>query len=129
MLSPSDADCGPRALALVSERLGTKANVARLRQLAGTTGKGTSMAGLAKAAHSLGLKAEGVQVSREALEEIELPAIAWINERHYVALLQISGEGNEATATIHDPNKAEEETMSKERLLRMCSGYLLLIHR
>ncbi len=87
------------------------------------------MAGLAKAAEAVGLKVEGVQASREALAEVELPAIAWVNENHYVALLAVQGEGEQATATIHDPNAAKEETLDREKLLQMCSGYLLLIHR
>ncbi len=125
---PADADCGPRALFLVCQKLGVSTSVERLRQLAGTTDKGTSMAGLAKAAEAVGLKAEGMQVSREALAEIELPAIAWVNQNHYVALLSVQGEGEQATATIHDPNATEEQTLDREQLLRMSSGYLLLVH-
>ncbi len=101
----TQADCGPRALSLVCQKLGDSTSVAQLRQLSGTTAKGTSMAGLAKAAQKVGLKTEGVQVSREALGQVELPALAWINQSHYVALLSVQGEGEQATATIHDPNQ------------------------
>jgi hypothetical protein len=126
---PSAADCGPRALALICERMAIHTSLARLNQLANATSQGTSMEGLANAAHALGLKAEGVQVSREALAHVESPAIAWINQTHFVAVLSVQGEGEEATATIHDPNSASAETIPQERLLRLSSGYLLLIHR
>ncbi len=127
--SPAEADCGPRALFLVCQRLGVSTSVARLRQSAGTTEKGTSLAGLAQAAKAIGLKAEGVQVGREALGQVELPAVAWVNTRHYVALFSLQGEGEQAMATIHDPNQPNEETISKERLLELTGGTLLLVHR
>ena len=127
--TPSDADCGPRALALACQRLGVTASVAKLRQAAGTTAQGTSMAGLVRAAHGLGLTAEGVQVSREALADTQTPAIAWVNQNHYVTLLSLQGEGDAATATIRDPNEAADKTMPREQLLRLCGGYLLLLKR
>jgi hypothetical protein len=124
-----DADCGPRALLLVCQKLGVKTSLQTLQQTAGTTAQGTTLAGLQQAARKLGLQAEGVQVSRDALPNTSLPALAWINRNHYVALLALSGSGDAATATIQDPNKAGEETLSQEQLLLRCGGYLLLIHR
>jgi ABC-type bacteriocin/lantibiotic exporter with double-glycine peptidase domain len=124
-----DADCGPRALLLLCQKLGVKTSLATLQQTAGTTAQGTTLAGLQQAAQKLGLQAEGVQVSRDALPDTALPAIAWMNRDHYVALLALSGSGESATATIHDPNKAGEETLSQEQLLQRCGGYLLLVHR
>jgi hypothetical protein len=125
----SGADCGPRALALVCQRLGVSASVSQLRRAAGTTEKGTSLAGLAKAAEALGLKAEGVQVSREGLGNVTWPALAWVNERHYIAVLSRQGEGERATVTVHDPNVPQEETLPTEKLLQRCGGYLLLVHQ
>jgi len=127
--SPTDADCGPRALLLLCQQLGIKTNLETLRLSAGTTMQGTSMEGLQKAAEKLGLKAEGVQFSREALPDIATPALAWDRRNHFIQLCSLSGRGEEATATIHDPNKATTETLSQENLLQRCGGYLLLIHR
>jgi ABC-type bacteriocin/lantibiotic exporter with double-glycine peptidase domain len=84
---------------------------------------------LAKAARTLGLKAEGVQVSREALAQVETPAVAWVHGNHYIAVLAVQGEGEQGTALIHDPNAPSEQTIPQEQLLRQCSGYLLLVHR
>jgi len=123
-----DADCGPRALALVCQRLGVSTSVEQLGQLAGTTAKGTSMEGLAHAANTVGLKTEGVQVSREALSEVPMPALAWVNDNHYIAVYHVQGDGDQATADIEDPNQLHEQTIAKEQLLRLCSGYLLLVH-
>ena len=127
--SLANADCGPRALLLLCKRLGVKTTLQTLRQKAGTTQEGTSLAGLAAAAKAVGLKAEGVQISREALQEVELPAIAYTNGSHFIAVIVLQGRGESATATVQDPNAAREETLSQERLLRLCSGYLLLVKR
>ena len=125
----ANPDCGPRALLLLCNRLGVKTTLPFLRQKAETTTAGTSMAGLTKAAQAVRLKAEGVQVSREALHEVETPALAYVNGNHFIAVLALSGKGEKATALVHDPNAAGEATISQERLLRLCSGYLLLLHR
>ena len=127
--TPADADCGPRALALACEKLGVTTSVENLRQAAGTTTQGTSMAGLVRAAHGLGLTAEGVQVSREALADVKTPAVAWVNQNHYVTLLAMQGAGEAATATIRDPNDAANKTIPREQLLRLSGGYLLLLGR
>ncbi len=87
------------------------------------------MSGLTKAVESVGLKAEGVQVNLEALAEVEMPAIAWVDHNHYIAVIASHGEGETGTVSIHDSNKISEEIVSDEQLLRMCSGYLLLIHK
>jgi hypothetical protein len=129
ILPASDADCGPRALLLVCQRLGVKTTLPRLRQAAATTQKGTTLAGLQQAAQKVGLQAEGVQVNRQALPNTALPAIAWVNRNHYVALLALSGSGDTATATIHDPNKPTQEILSQEQLLQRCGGFLLLLRR
>ena len=128
-LTAAEADCGPRALLLVCRQLGVSASLDDLRRRAGTTEKGTSMAGLTKAVQSLGLKAEGIQVGREALPTIQMPAIAWVNEHHFIAVLNLNGAGESGTATVHDPNTPNPETLSQERLLRLSTGYLLLVHR
>jgi len=127
--APADADCGPRALLLLCQHLGVKTSLETLRQSAGTTAQGTTMEGLQQAAQKLGLQAEGVQVSREALPDIATPAIAWDRRNHFIVVLKLSGNGDNATATIHDPNKLAEETISQENLLQRCGGFLLLVHR
>jgi len=128
-VSTANVNCGPRALLLVCQQLGIRTSIDELSRQAGTNAQGTSLEGLAIAAKAVGLKAEGVQVSREALPETNTPALAYVNGNHFVALLSLHGNGENATATIHDPNAAGEETISQERLLRLCSGYLLLLHK
>ncbi len=111
-VAPAEADCGPRALRLVCQQFGIEVSLSKLRQLAGTTAQGTSMAGLATAAKAVGMKAEGVQTGRDALPELDMPALAYVNGNHFLAVLSLQGSGDEGIATIHDPNRAAEETIS-----------------
>jgi hypothetical protein len=129
VLTPEQADCGPRALLLVCRQMHVAASLAGLRKAAGTTGNGTTLEGLIKAAQSVGLHAEGVQMDRDALANVTGPAIAWDSGDHYVAVLKVDGD----TATIHDPNKAAPEDISLAKgpggLLERSGGILLLLTR
>jgi hypothetical protein len=123
------SDCGPRALLLACERLGVKTSLPALTKAAGTNSRGTSLAGLKRAAESLHLRAEGLQAGRDALPGLPMPAIAWVHGDHYVAVLALSGRGESGTATVHDPNEPTEKTASQENLLQDCGGYLLTLSR
>lgn len=124
-LTVAQADCGPRALLLLCPQFGVHSDLNTLRQKAGTTIKGTTMAGLSHAAASLGLQAKGVQVDRQALAQVSLPAIAWYDSSHYVDLLSVSEE----KAVIRDPNKPKEEEISTNELLGRSGGILLTLSR
>ena len=88
------------------------------------------MEGLATAARNLGLKAEGIQVGRDALERTHLPCIAWDRGRHFIAVLALSGgPGDSGMARTHDPNLDHESLITQEELLRRSGGYLLKISR
>jgi hypothetical protein len=117
------ADCGPRALLIVCRKLGIAATLADLRQKASTTGGGTTLAGLAKAARAEGLKPEGIHVDRDALANLSSTALAWVDGDHYLAVLSVDGD----QATIHDPNKRDEETIPTDDLLRRSGGILLTL--
>ena len=127
--SAQATDCGPRALLIACDKLGVKTSLAMLTKAAGTGPKGTSLQGLKRAAQSVHLKADGVQVSREALPDQVVPSIAWFHGDHYVTLLALNGRGESGTALIHDPNEAAPKTVSQESLLQSSSGVLLTLHR
>ena len=93
----TDADCGPRALAIVCAQLKIRIDLDALRIAAGTTRDGTTMEGLAIAARTLGLKTEGVQVGRDALAQLQMPAIAWFHGNHFVAVLALNRGAGDAS--------------------------------
>jgi ABC-type bacteriocin/lantibiotic exporter with double-glycine peptidase domain len=101
------------------------ATLEELRNVAGTTEQGTSLAGLAKAARVKGLKAKGVQMDRNALSNLSHPAIAWTDSNHFVAVLAVNGD----RATVRDPNQEGKEEVSVNELLGRCGGVLLTLSR
>ena len=128
-LTAADADCGPRALQIAAAKLGVSADLNMLRKTAGTTGQGTDLDGLSKAAASIGLKATGLQISREALAEVNLPAICWDRGNHFIVFCSYSPGEDGGKAVIRDPNASKEETISGEQLLRRSAGYILELTR
>ena len=127
--SAEDADCGPRALQIAAAKLGVTADLNMLRKAAGTTGQGTGMDGLSSAASAVGLKATGLQISREALAEVNLPAICWDKGNHFIVWLAYKPGDDSGSVVIRDPNASKEETISGEQLLRRSAGYLLELRR
>ncbi len=124
-LTSEQADCGPRALGFVLQKLGIPSEISRLRKSAGTTGYGTTMEGLRSASTKLGLKAEGVQMDREALLKYDGQAVAWVEGDHYIAILGRHGD----SFAVRDPNLSKEETISVDEVLRRSGGVMLKISR
>ena len=120
------ADCGPRALLVVCRELAVPASLASLTKIADTKpGVGSSLAGLSRAAQSVGLFAQGVQVDADALRRVPTPALAWVDADHFVAVTKIHDD----FATIHDPNKTGKEEVALQELLQRSGGVLLLVKR
>ncbi|HEV2474490.1 MAG TPA: cysteine peptidase family C39 domain-containing protein [Chthonomonadales bacterium] len=124
---PADNECGPKALKLACDDLGVPVTERGLAKLAGTTVNGSSMAGLAKPAAAVGLKARGVQVTRQALGDIQCPAIAWWRGRHFVEVKRVSGDEVAGRALIHDPEDAGSKEIPREQLMQSSRGYLLML--
>lgn len=101
------------------------ASLPALTRVAGTTPEGTTLAGLQKAAASLGLVAAGVQMDKDALANLSRPALAWVDGNHYLTVLRVKGD----TATIHDPNQPQKEEVPLSDLLGRSGGVLLTLQR
>lgn len=124
-LALNDADCGPRALLLVCRLRGIDTNLTTLRKVAGTDERGTNVAGLIKAARSVGFRAEGVQMDLPALARLQHPALVWMDGNHFVALLSV--DGDRQRALIHDPNRKEVERVPLRTLLERSGGILVTL--
>lgn len=124
-------NCGPLALQLAAQALGRSCSLEKLTQQAKPDPQGTSLAGLRTAAQSVGLKATGVQVDREALARLKTPAVAWWQGNHFVAVLQVRESLWDGTrsALIHDPNEKEAKTVPLDTLLAQSGGILLVLTR
>jgi tetratricopeptide (TPR) repeat protein len=120
---PARADCGPAALLVVCQRLGVTTTQEELMRLAGTDATGTTMMGLAQAAKAEGLKTEGLWVDAQAFQRLRLPALAWVNGNHWVAVFEVSRN----TVTLFDPAKDKQETIGLSTFQSQWDGYLLRV--
>jgi hypothetical protein len=129
--NPEDANCGARALTLAAKELGVKADVKTLTKAAHTDANGANLEGLEAAAKQIGLKSESVQVDKDALENLQTPAIAWWEGNHYVVLLKINKNNFTGTtsAKIHDPNSAVATALPLSDLLAKSGGIFLTLKR
>src|SRR5437867_12827163 len=70
------SDCGPAVLAMVAAYYKKRVSIARTRETAATDRRGTNLAGLSSDAEHLGRQVRAVRASRNAAEQIPLPAVA-----------------------------------------------------
>jgi ATP-binding cassette, subfamily C, bacteriocin exporter len=118
-------DCGPAVLAMAAAHYGKRISIAKLRELAGTDRQGTNLAGIAAAAEQVGFQVRAVRATREALGEIDLPAIAHWNEdnrNHFVLIYRISPK----QIIIGDPAKGLRR-LAPEDFQRSWTGVLVLL--
>src|SRR5262245_61353266 len=118
-------DCGPAVLAMIAAHHKKRISIARLRELAGTDGQGTNLAGLSAAAEHVGFKPRAVRSSSEGLKQIPLPAVAhWRedNRNHFVVLYRLASKH----VVIGDPAFGLRK-LSHEEFLKKWTGLLLLL--
>ena len=117
-----EALCGPYALMVVAKTFGVDVDLASVVDLAGTTSQGTTMKGLADAAHKLGLRVRGMRVSLRQLTDLKLPAIAYVNDNHFFVIDQILDN----QLSITDINM-EFDFMSLEEFDQIWNGHVLTV--
>jgi len=115
-------DCGPAALAtLVITLGGTPPSSDSIASLAGTGARGTTLAGLARAARALGLDAELGRVDPAALADMDTPLLAWVDEGHFVTVVPDPS----GSALVLDPQVGPYRIRGRA-LRRFWSGEALL---
>lgn len=118
--------CGPKALAAVCRAHGVSSTVARLAGLAGTDKAGTTLAGLARAAHAQGLSAVGVQASPQSLARLPRPLIVLARGGHYLVLTRAAG----GRAHLDDPSiPGRSVELAVADLPAITDGYALVVGR
>lgn len=122
VLQSGMADCGPAALATLLRTLGgTSPPTDSLARLAGTGARGTTFAGLARAAHLLGVDNELRRLSPAALDALSTPVIAWVDGGHFVTVVPESSR----YALVLDP-LAGPYRIGQEALRRYWKGEALV---
>lgn len=88
-------DCAAACLATISKQNGYKTSISKIREIAGTDKQGTNIAGVLKAAESIGFNAKAVRGNKEAFfSNFPLPCIAHVvvdgKLLHFVVIHKIS---------------------------------------
>jgi len=115
------ADCGLAALTMVGLRLGAPVSVEELRRKVTPGPEGVRLQQLRLLAGEVGLACQSVRVSVGRLRQVSLPAIAHLNDGHYVVLHELGAGG----VLVGDPATGLV-TWNREHLTRRYSGALLL---
>lgn len=120
-------DCGAACLASVASYYKLNLPVARIRQLAGTDKKGTTILGLVEAAQKLGFEAKGVKSPFESLFKIPTPAIAHVLVdqilQHYVVIYKV----NNKFIQLMDPIDGVLHQKTHEEFKKEWTGTLVLL--
>lgn len=120
-------DCGAACLASVASHYKLNLPVARIRQLAGTDKKGTTILGLVEAAQKLGFEAKGVKSPFESLFKIPTPAIAHVLVDqillHYVVIYKV----NSKFIQLMDPIDGQMHRKTHEEFNKEWTGALVLL--
>lgn len=121
-------DCGAACLASVAAFYRLLLPVARIRQMAATDQKGTTVLGMVEAAQKLGFQAKGVKAPFDSLAKIPLPAVAHVNLRdgqlqHYVVVYRVTAQ----QVTVMDPADGLMHQLSPDAFKAVWTGMLVLL--
>jgi predicted double-glycine peptidase len=123
VLQRSVYDCGPAALATLFLRLHlTPPSLDSLAKRAGTTPRGTSLGGLARAGRAFGVFLRPVRFTPARLTARLLPCIAWVSGGHFVV---IGDRDDSGVLTVLDPQVGAYRT-HETRFARVWSGEALI---
>ena len=120
-------DCGAACLASISAHYGLQLPIARIRQMASTDTKGTTVLGMIEDAQKIGFQAKGVRGTLESLEKIPKPSIAHVIIKealhHFVVIYDI----NETHITVMDPALGTLDKKTREEFQKEWTGVLILL--
>ena len=121
------SDCGAACIASVAAYYKLHLPIARIRQLAATNSKGTSVAGLLNALKEMGFDAKGVRGDMAALQNVPKPAIVHVmpraNYHHFMVTYGVSDEFVE----VMDPADGRIHQLSHTAFLEIWTGVMVLM--
>ncbi|SMC51311.1 peptidase domain-containing ABC transporter [Pedobacter africanus] len=120
-------DCGAACLVSVAAHHKLNLPVARIRQLAGTDKKGTTVLGIVEAAQKLGFEAKGVKGSFESLFKIPTPAIAHVVVKGILQHFVVIEKADKRFIHIMDPIDGQVHRKSHEEFKAIWTGTMVLL--
>jgi ATP-binding cassette, subfamily C, bacteriocin exporter len=128
VIRQSDAsDCGAVCLASICSHYKMETPLARIRQYAGTSQAGTTVAGIMSAADQLGLSARALRLGLEDLSDAAFPAIAHVTLEngfhHYLVVVEAGPEW----LKVMDPREGRLRRQPIAEFARTWTGLLILV--
>jgi len=129
VLQHDQKDCGCACLRMALKFYGGDTNLEYLKEISGTSSKGTSFLGLIQASEKIGLSSEAYEASIEDIKNLKAPFIIHIEQEGFLHYIVCFGYDNKKGFTVIDP-AVGLQTYSEEELLNVWkSGYILVIKR
>ena len=120
-------DCGAACLYSVASYYGYTLPIARIRQYAATSEKGTNALGMVQAAEKLGFTAKGVRGSFESLGKVPHPAIAHVvvdqTRYHFVVIYRVTRKH----VVMMDPGDGRVHKVPHSDFEEQWTGVLILL--
>jgi ABC-type bacteriocin/lantibiotic exporter with double-glycine peptidase domain len=127
VLQQSEEDCGAACLATVAKFHGRNFSIDRIRELAGTRSRGTTLLGLGRGAEALGFQVRHVKASSQLLANLAqapLPAIVHWKGYHWVVLY---GRDRRDRLIVADPSLGLRYLSEAELMAGWMNGAMLLL--
>lgn len=129
VLQYDQKDCGCACLRMALRYYGGDTNLEFLKEISGTSAKGTSFLGLIQASEKIGLSAEAYEASIEDIKTIENPFIIHIEQEGLLHYVLCFGYDKNKGFTVADP-AIGMQTYKEDALLKIWkSGYILIINK
>ncbi len=120
-------DCGAACLSAILQYYGSKYPVSRIRQIAGTDQRGTSILGLVQAAASFGLQAKAVRGNPETLLLIPVPSIVHVVLPSGLHHCQVLVKVGRKKLVVMDPADGRKHQMAHEEFSATWSGAVIFL--
>jgi ABC-type bacteriocin/lantibiotic exporter with double-glycine peptidase domain len=128
VLQQSEEDCGAACLATVAQYHGRHFSIGRIRELAGTRSRGTSLLGLSRGAESLGFQVRQVKATPQLLDHLDqvpLPAIVHWQGYHWMVLY---GKNRRNQFIVADPSIGLRYLSEVELMSGWTNGAMLMLN-
>ncbi len=129
VLQHDQKDCGCACLRMALKFYGGDTNLEYLKEISGTSSKGTSFLGLIQASEKIGLSSEAYEASIKDIKNLKTPFIIHIEKEGFLHYILCFGYDNKKGFTVIDP-AIGVQTYSEEELLNIWkSGYILIVKK